>query len=190
MELNPRKSLNQKRDELKLQSPIHYAKSNQSANMQLIDRAIVKGFKPKWYAVIHYNDGGSSKKYQQRRIDPFDVEKDLEEVRKQLYVELYGRNWEKTKNRSKSIWGIEYGRSQHKPHINLIIEELPFPFDDYRSFFVLLDRLLPRAIKCLWRRSAYLQPIDMDTFDSLNSYCCKESDFRNCNLAYSINDFQ
>ena len=75
MELNTRKSLNQKRDELKLQSPIHYAKSNQSANMQLIDRAIVKGFKPKWYAVIHYNDGGSSKKYQQRRIDPFDVEK-------------------------------------------------------------------------------------------------------------------
>ena len=42
MELNTRKSLNQKRDELKLQSPIHYAKSNQSANMQLIDRAIVK----------------------------------------------------------------------------------------------------------------------------------------------------
>ena len=45
------------------------------------------------------------KKYQQRRIDPFDVEKDLEEVRKQLYVELYGRNWEKTKIDLKAYGG-------------------------------------------------------------------------------------
>ena len=190
MEFNNQKTITTKREELKLQSPVHYSRSNQSANMQLIDRSICKGFQPKWYAVLHYNDGGSSKKYQQRRVDPFAVEEDLGEVRKQLYTELYGRKWEKVKNRSKSLWGIEYGRNQHRPHINLIIEVLPFPFDDYRSFYVLLDRILPKSVRCLWRRSAYLQPVEMDTFNTLNSYCNKESDFRNCNLAYSINDFQ
>ena len=59
-----------------------------------------------------------------------EVEVDLNVVKDQLYTELYGRKWKE--NRSKKYWGIEYGDSQIKPHINLIIEELPYPYDTYR----------------------------------------------------------
>ena len=167
-----------------------YIKSNQNANMQIVQREIMRGFNPKWYAVIHFNDAGNSKRQQKRRLDMDDVEVDLNVVKDQLYTELYGRKWKKQKNRSKSIWGIEYGDSQIKPHINLIIEELPYPYDTYKSFYVLLDRLLPLKCKCLWARSSHVQPVDIDTFADLNSYCCKESDFRNSTIIHQINDYQ
>ena len=167
-----------------------YQRSNQSANMKLLEREIVKGFRPKWYCVLHFNDGASSKKQQKRRVDNDEVEKDLEVVKEKLYTELYGRKWQKVKNRARSIWGIEYGDSQIKPHVNLIIEDLPYPYDTYKSAFVLLDRFLPLKCRCLWKRSAHLQPVDIDTFADLNSYCCKESDFRNSTIIHRINDYQ
>ena len=167
-----------------------YQRSNKGANMQLLQREIMKGLNPKWYAVIHFNDAANSKKQQKRRIDMDAVELDLEKVKDQLYTELYGRQWKKQKHRAKSIWGIEYGDSQIKPHVNLIIEDLPYPYDAYKSAFVLLDRFLPLKCKCLWKRSAHLQPVDIDTFSDLNSYCCKESDFRNSTIIHRITDYQ
>ena len=122
-----------------------YIKENKNANMQLLEREIMRGFNPKWYAVIHFNDAVNSQRQQKRRLDMDDVEKDLKVVKDQLYTELYGRKWKKQKNRTKSIWGIEYGDSQIKPHVNIIIEDLPYPYDTYKSFYVLLDR--PTTIK-------------------------------------------
>lgn len=175
---------------MKNQSLYSYQRSNKNANMKLIEREIMKGLNPKWYAVIHFNDAVSSQRQQKRRLDADEVEKDLEVVKDQLYTELYGRKWRKNKKRARSIWGIEYGSSQVKPHINLIIEELPHPYDNYHSAYVLLDRLLPLKCKCLWKRSAHVQPVDIDTFSDLNSYCCKESDFRNSTIIHSITDYQ
>ena len=198
MTTNILKSLQQEKKEyfIKLRedatkgSPRVYIRTSKCANMKLLQREIRKGLKPKWYAVIHFNDAGNSKRQQKRRLDMDEVEVDLNIVKNQLYTELYGRKWRKQKNRSKSIWGIEYGDSQIKPHVNLIIEELPDPYDTYKSFYVLLDRLLPLKCKCLWVRSAHVQPVDMDTFTDLNSYCCKESDFRNSTIIHRINDYQ
>ena len=167
-----------------------YIQSNKNANMQLLEREVMRGFKPKWYAVIHFNDAANSKRQQRRRLDMDEVEEDLEKVKDQLYTELYGRKWEKKSNRSKSIWGIEYGISKVKPHVNLIIEELPHPYDSYRSMFILLDRLLPLKCKCLWRKSADIQPVDIDSFNHLNSYCCKESNFRNSTIIHKLTDYQ
>ena len=102
-----------------------YIKSNQNANMQIVQREIMRGFNPKWYAVIHFNDAGNSKRQQKRRLDMDEVEVDLKVVKDQLYTELYGRKWKKKKNRTQSIWGIEYRDRQIKPHVTLIIEERP-----------------------------------------------------------------
>ena len=190
MKIIKRKTLAEKREELKNQTPTYYSRSNQSANMHLLEREIMRGLKPKWYAVIHFNDAGNSKRQQKRRLDDDEVEKDLEEVKKQLYTEIYGKKWDKKTSRSKSVWGIEYGKSTVKPHVNLIIEELPYPYDTYRSFFILLDRLLPLKCKCLWRKSANLQPVDIDSFTDLNSYCCKESNFRNSTIIHKLTDYQ
>lgn len=165
-----------------------YHSANQNANMQLLEREIMKGLKPKWYCVLHFNDGASSARQQARRVDEREVENDLQVVKDALYTELYGRKWRK-KKRSRSIWGIEYGRNHLKPHINLIIEALPHPYDDYRSCFVLFDRLLPKMCRCLWMRSAHVQPVDIDTFSRVSSYCCKEADYRNSTINYNLTDF-
>lgn len=190
MEIQQRKTLAEKREGIKKQTLRHYLRSNKSANMHLLEREIMRGLKPKWYAVIHFNDGSNSKYQQRRRLNDDEVEKDLEEIKDKLYTEIYGRKWAKKTSRSKSIWGIEYGKSKVKPHVNLIIEELPYPYDTYNSFYVLLDRLLPLRCKCIWRRSANLQPVDIDSFTDLNSYCCKESNFRNSTIIHQLTDYQ
>ena len=97
----------------------------------------------------------------------------------------------------RSLWSLEYGSSQ-VPHINLIIEALPFPYDKFRSAFVLIDRVLPAVCKCLykWKKTSYIEPIYEN--DGINRYINKECriqseshtyDFRNADLLHQINDY-
>jgi len=162
---------------------------NHNANHEILNREIRRGLKPKWFMVIHLNDGGASKRQQYRRLEPLEVEKDVKVIKHQLYTQVYNQNWEKQKKRSKSIWSVEYGSSTIKPHINLIIEELPFPYEVHRSLFVLIDRLLPLKCRCLsqYRDVSHLQPFD--TPNGLFRYITKESDYSNSTLIHSINDY-
>ena len=131
---------------------------HQKANIKLLSDAITKGFKPKWYCVLHFNDGGISNKH-------------------------------KKSTRAKSVWSIEYGDNPDKPHINLIIESLPYPYNDYRSFYVLIDRFLPIKCKRLsgHQDMSHVQPIN-DTEPTF-SYITKESDYRNSTLIHQLNDY-
>tara|TARA_B100001250_G_C19587920_1_gene695050 strand:+ start:251 stop:859 length:609 start_codon:yes stop_codon:yes gene_type:complete len=160
---------------------------NQRANIQLLDDMLMSGFKPKWYCVIHFNDGGNSKREQNRRLNDSDIEDDLWVVKNFIYTELYGKNWLKQKHTARSIWGIEYGRSKIKPHVNIVIEELPYPYNDFKSLFVLLDRYLPDRVKCLWRRSAHVQPVFLN--EGITSYITKECDYRNSHIIQSLTDY-
>lgn len=160
-----------------------------AANTKMLEGLVRKGLKPKWYVVLHFNDGGSSKRLSRRRLDQQSIDDDLEFVKDQLYSELYGRKWRKKLNRSKSIWSIEYGSSQIKPHLNLVIEVLPFPYDDYRAVHILFNTILPLKCKCLWKRSAYIQPIDDSETYAVNRYCSKESNIMNSTINYKLTDF-
>ena len=51
----------QKSETVKKQTPAYYLQSNKSANMHLLQQNNA-GLKPKWYAVIHFNDAGNSKR--------------------------------------------------------------------------------------------------------------------------------
>lgn len=171
------------------------------SNVDLLAREIMKGLKPKWYAVLHLNDGINSLKEQRRRQDEIEINKDTWIIKNALYTQLYGKKWKKNKRRAKSIWSIEYGKTKLTPHINLIIEQLPFPYDDFRSLFVLLDRLLPYECKCLNRRNKTvdLQPVFLE--NGINQYITKEiksdnktttilkSDFCKSDLLHHINDY-
>tara|TARA_B100000902_G_C27318499_1_gene922775 strand:+ start:4055 stop:4687 length:633 start_codon:yes stop_codon:yes gene_type:complete len=164
------------------------ANPNQKAQVDKLNELIMSGMKPKWYCVIHLNDGGNSKRQHTRRLDIDEVTNDLWQVKNFLYTELYSRRWQKLNRRARSIFGIEYGNSKLKPHINLIIEELPYPYDTFRSFYILLDRYLPDRVRCIWRQSAHIQPID--DFNVVTSYITKESDFRNSTIIPSLTDYQ
>ena len=161
---------------------------NQRANVDMLNRLIMSGMKPKWYAVVHLNDGNNSKRQQTRRLDIDEVTNDLWQVKNFIYTELYNKHWQKLNRRAKSIFGIEYGDSTIKPHLNLVIEELPYPYDTFKSFLVLLDRYLPDRVRCIWRRSAHIQPID--NINAVTSYITKESDFRNSTIIPSLTAYQ
>ena len=96
--------------------------------------------------------------------------------------------------RTRSIWGIEYQKNLDNPHINLLIESLPYPFDSYESTLDLFDKELPKKVKCLspFKGDAHVQPyFDEDIF----SYITKESDRKifnetNNTIIYSVCDFQ
>ena len=171
------------------QSLYFYDRRQVDANTEMLERMIKRGMKPKWYVVCHFNDGGASKRLSNRRVDPQSVDDDLEFVKEQLFTELYGRKWRKKSNRAKSSWSIEYGKSKIKPHFNLVIEELPFPYDSYRSAHVLFNTVLPLRCKCLWRNSADIQPIDYDESFAVNRYCSKESNKTNSTINYQLTDF-
>ena len=162
---------------------------HQKANIKLLSDAITKGFKPKWYCVLHFNDGGLSNKQKFRRKQSDEVQDDLRVIKNVLYTELYGNKWHKKSTRAKSVWSIEYGDNPDKPHINLIMESPPYPYDDYRSFYVLIDRFLPNKCKCLsgHKDMSHVQPIN-DTEPTF-SYITKESDFRNSTLIHQLNDY-
>ena len=53
----------------------------QQANVELLNDMIKSGFNPKWFAVIHFNDGGNSSKQQQRRLDIDEVTMILRSLR-------------------------------------------------------------------------------------------------------------
>lgn len=171
------------------QSVYFYDRRQVDANTEMLERMIKRGMKPKWYVVFHFNDGGGSKRLQRERLDPQSVDAELEFIKDQLYTELYGRKWLKKSNRAKSFWSVEYGKSQIKPHINLVIEELPFPYDSYRSVYVLFNTVLSLKCKCLWKNSADIQPVDYEETYALNRYCSKESNLINSTINYKLTDF-
>jgi len=105
-----------------------------------------------------------------------------------LFSELYGRRWKTNKNKARAIWSIEFGKNKDRPHVNLLIESLPYPYDSFRSAFILFDRILPRDAKSIWKQSAHLQPIDLDDAGALYQYVVKESDLSNAAINYTITD--
>ena len=84
-----------------------------------------------------------------RRKDIDSITKDLRVLKGELYRTLYGSGWNKKRKRTRSIWGIEYQKNLDNPHINLLIESLPYPFDSYEATLDLFDKELPKKVKCL-----------------------------------------
>jgi|TARA_B100000085_G_scaffold190725_1_gene174694 hypothetical protein len=166
-----------------------YDQRQVDANAEVLNRLIKKGMKPKWYIVFHFKDGGGSNRLTHRRLDDQSVDADLEFVKDQLYTELYGRKWKKKTSRAMSYWSKEYGKSQVKPHFNLVMEELPYPYDDFRAVHVLFNRFLPLKCKCIWKDSAHIQPVDHEEVDNLSMYCSKESNQTNSTVNYLLTDF-
>ena len=159
------------------------------ANGKLVQTLLTNGLNPTWYIVIHFNDACTSKRQQQRRIDMDSVTADCAAIKNALYTEVYGAKWKKRRTRSKCLFSIEYGASKVKPHLNIVLEDLPVPFDDHKSVDILFNYLLPARVKCLWRKSANVQKVDHSTVHRLNQYICKESCTDNSTIIYTQSDF-
>tara|TARA_Y100001972_G_C7661785_1_gene333926 strand:- start:3364 stop:3969 length:606 start_codon:yes stop_codon:yes gene_type:complete len=154
---------------------------------------VLRGFNPKYYIVGHFNDGYGNKRLEQRRLNPYYVERDLLEVKRKLLQLLYGNNWMTMTKRARVFFTIEYGNSKIKPHFNLLIEQPPLLCDDVTYLSKVFNKYLPSKVKCLWKDSSKVSLIDHHNNDndiiSLNSYIHKETNIRNNTIPVKVNDY-
>ena len=143
------------------------------------------GFKPTWYAVIQFEHDTTIKKYIKRRLDPVMFEKDALAVKEQLYRTLYTNNWEEKINRAKSIWGVEYNCEKAVPHLNVLIEKRPFPYNKFSILERLIVRDLPQKCQCLskYLGHTFVEPIFYA--EGLNRYIPKNRDSK---FLYQVSD--
>ena len=128
----------------------------------LID-AIKKGFKPVHYIVFHLHKPKYS--YESAKFDAT-----LKDIRNKIFGLLYGSRWRKFKDRARAVGGVELGKYKRRPHINLLIEELPKEFSSKR-IDDLFNIQLPLKVKGVTMKDATINPYYSD---DVTGYMSKE----------------
>ena len=125
--------------------------------------AIKKGFKPVHWIVFHLHKPKYS--YESAKFDAT-----LKDIRNKVFGLLYGSRWRKFKDRARVVGGVELGKYKRRPHINLLIEELPKEFSSKR-IDDLFNIQLPKKVKGVWMKSAVITPYYSD---GITGYISKE----------------
>ena len=125
--------------------------------------AIKKGFKPVHWIVFHLHKPKYS--YESAKFDAT-----LKDIRNKIFGLLYGSRWRKFKDRARAVGGVELGKYKRRPHINLLIEELPKKFSTKR-IDDLFNIQLPKKVKGVWMKDASIKPYYSD---DVTGYMSKE----------------
>ena len=125
--------------------------------------AIKKGFKPVHWIVFHLHKPKYS--YESAKFDAT-----LKDIRNKVFGLLYGSRWRKFKDRARVVGGVELGKYKRRPHINLLIEELPKKFSSKR-IDDLFNIQLPKKVKGVWKKDAVIKPYYSD---DVTGYMSKE----------------
>ena len=125
--------------------------------------AIKKGFKPVHWIVFHLHKPKYS--YESAKFDAT-----LKDIRNKVFGLLYGSRWRKFKDRARAVGGVELGKYKRRPHINLLIEELPKKFSSKR-IDDLFNIQLPKKVKGVWMKDAVIKPYYSD---DVTGYMSKE----------------
>jgi len=153
-----------------------------SAGASQITEMVRKGFLPRWYVVYHLH----------RRFDNYAdelLDQDLWTNKDSLYRILCGSRWQKKRIRPRSVWSLEWGDSGERPHINLLIEDIPKYSNDYASVDYIFNYRLPRKVKCIMHKSADVQPVRIDDAFGLYRYINSESKWNNMSINYTLTDW-
>lgn len=154
-------------------------KSEVGALSNYIAKQIMNGFRPRWYVVLHLN---------RYRYDPCSPEFESDQLllRDVLFRLIYGNKWKhlsthprSANRRARCIWTSEWGKGKDRPHVNLLLEDLKYPFNTQQSLEALFGWVIPAHVKCVWKKAYDVQPIHFDTIDNLIRYVSKEADFSN-----------
>ena len=125
--------------------------------------AIKKGFKPVHWIVFHLHKPKYS--YESAKFDAT-----LKDIRNKIFGLLYGSRWRKFKDRARAVGGVELGKYKRRPHINLLIEELPKKFSS-KKIDDLFNIQLPKKVKGVWMKDASIKPYYSD---DVTGYMSKE----------------
>ncbi len=165
-----------------------FPKSEVGALSKLITREIMNGFRPRWYVVLHLNNYRFAP-------DSLEFEADQNLLRDVLFRQVYGNKWKKLSihsrhpnRRARCIWTIEWGKGKDRPHVNLLLEDLKYPFNTQQSLEALFGWVIPAHVACVWKKAYHVQPIYYETLDNLIRYICKESNFANLTFNPHLSD--
>ena len=154
-------------------------KQTEDAHVEHLKSQINRGFTPKWYIVFHLSNLDAP------HDDPI-WDKYLKRLRNSVWTAIYKSNWKRKKTRARGIFSLEFGEEEDRPHINLLIEELPLPFNKIWNLF---NFDIPKLTKggYLWMKSADIQPYYSDP---VTRYISKEMNYEyTSSINYQISDY-
>ena len=154
----------------------------EDAHVEHLRSQLNRGFTPKWYIVIHLcdwlndisKDSPLWNKYQCR-------------FRNAVWTAIYNSNWKRKTTRARGIFSLEFGKERDRPHINLLIEELPNHLNVNNLFNWSIPVLANKKINFVWTKGADIQPYYSDP---VTGYISKEMNYEyTSSINYQISDY-
>ena len=155
-------------------------KQTEDAHVEHLKSQINRGFTPKWYIVFHLSNLDAP------HDDPI-WDKYLKRLRNSVWTAIYKSNWKRKKTRARGIFSLEFGEEGDRPHINLLIEELP----NHRNVNYLFNWSIPvlanKKTNFVWTNGADIQPYYSDP---VTGYISKEMNYEyTSSINYQISDY-
>ena len=158
-------------------------KQTEDAHVEHIQSQINRGFTPRWYIVFHLHDWLN------------DIPKDapiwdkyVGRLKNAVLTAIYGSHHKRKKTKARGIFSLEFGKSNNRPHINLLIEELPIPYKKVCDLFNWrIPVLANKKTNFVWTHSADIQPCYSD---SVTGYISKEMNYEyTSSINYLVSDY-
>ena len=147
-----------------------------------IQTQINRGFTPKWYIVFHLNDWLNDIP----KDDPI-WDKYQGRLKNAVWTAIYGSHWQRVKTKARGIFSLEFGKDKDRPHINLLIEDLPKHLDVDYLFNWSIPVLANKKVNFVWEDSAKVKPYYSD---SVTGYISKEMNYEyTSSINYQISDY-
>ena len=155
----------------------------EDAHVEHIKNQIKRGFTPKWYIVFHLNDWLNDIP----KDDPI-WDKYQRRLSNAVWTAIYGSHWQRVKTKARGIFSLEFGKERDRPHINLLIEELPIHYKKVCDLFNWrIPVLANKKGNIVWTNSAHIQPYYSD---SVTGYISKEMNYEyTSSINYLISDY-
>ena len=151
----------------------------ENAHVKHLKTQLNRGFTPKWYIVFHLSNLDAP------HDDPI-WDKYLKRLRNSVWTAIYKSNWKRKKTRARGIFSLEFGEDNDRPHINLLIEDLPKHLDVDYLFNWSIPVLANEKVNFVWEDSAKVQPYYSD---SVTGYISKEMNYEyTSSINYLISD--
>ena len=157
-------------------------KQTEDAHVEHIKTQIKRGFTPKWYIVFHLRDWLNDYPQDDPNLDKYQGR-----LKNAVWTAIYGSHWQRVKTKARGIFSLEFGKERDRPHINLLIEELPFSYKKVCDLFNWrIPVLANKKTNFVWTHSADIQPYYSD---SVTGYISKEMNYEyTSSINYLISD--
>ena len=157
-------------------------KQTEDAHVEHIKTQIKRGFTPKWYIVFHLRDWLNDYPQDDPNLDKYQGR-----LKNAVWTAIYGSHWQRVKTKARGIFSLEFGKDKDRPHINLLIEDLPKHLDVDYLFNWSIPVLANKKTNFVLQNTADIQPYYSDP---VTRYISKEMNYEyTSSINYQISDY-